>query len=311
MAAATQLGYRPNQIARSLITRRSNIIGVAMPNTGNPFYRNALNALSVEFARIGYRILLFTSDPVAGSDPILAEVLRYQVDAVVLISTSLSSHFAEECMQIGVPVVLLNRRTDSAAVSSVTGDNTRGARAIAAFLLAGGHRRFAYVAGLETSSTNRDREAAFFAALAQAGVDGVERQSGHYTAEGAAQAARVLLARRSRPDAIFCANDDMAFAVMNVARAEYGLDIGKTLSIVGFDDTDLAAWPMLDLTSYAQPVQPMVAHVLESIVAQLEGGVQATHHVVRGELIVRRSARRPSSGVERLDDGREIWRASD
>ena len=307
--AAQQLGYRPNLVARSLITRRSSLIGVAVPGTANPFYQAALDALSASFARIGYRVLLFTSDPTAGSDPILDEVLRYRVDALVLISTSLSSHFADECLQLGLPVVMLNRKTDSDSVSSVTGDNRRGAKELAAFLLAGKHRRFAYVAGLEHSSTNRDREAGFLEGLAERKVRHVERVVGNYSTADTESAVRTLLSSATPPDAIFCANDYMALVAINLARAEFGLQVGSDVSIVGFDDIEMARWPLFGLTTYSQPVELMVRRVIEVVERQLSTAVTpAVQHIIDGELIVRGSARTPQTGVVRSAD-HWIWRS--
>src|SRR3954471_14173675 len=152
LEAARQLNYRPNLIARSLITQRSRLIGVAMAYMENQFYPTILEALSECFAGEGYRVLLFTPGPNGDPDPILDEVLRFQVAAVILASTRMTSHFAEECSQARVPVVLFNRRTDNEAVSSVTGQNVFGSRTVGSFLAAGGHSRFAFVAGLEDSS---------------------------------------------------------------------------------------------------------------------------------------------------------------
>lgn len=309
LAASQQLGYRPNLVARSLITRRSNIIGVAVPEMVNPYYAAALETLSIAFARVGYRVLVFPSNPAAGSDPILEEVLRYRVDALVLISTSLSSHFADECMQIGLPVVLLNRKTDSDSVSSVTGENRDGARLIAAFLLAGGHQRFAYIAGLEQSSTSRDREEGFFEYLAEHDVRHVARQVGNFTAADSALAVRRLLSCAAPPDAIFCANDYMALTAINVAQVEFGLRIGQDLSIVGFDNIDMASWPIFGLTTYSQPIAAMVDQVVKTIETQLQGqDAGAVQHVTPGALFVRTSARRPDTGLVAV--GNEwVWRS--
>lgn len=134
--------------------------------------------------------MLFTSPLGKQSDPVLEEVLHYQVDGLVLVSVSLSSAFADECRQTSVPVVLLNRRTQSATASSVTGDNIAGSRRIAEFLVAGGHRSLAFVAGLEDSSTSQEREAGFSGFLREAGFDAPLRQVGGYTAEGAISATR-------------------------------------------------------------------------------------------------------------------------
>ena len=308
--AARQLGYRPNFVARSMITRRSNIIGVAVPGTANPFYQAALDALSVALAGIGYRVLLFPSDPSAGSDPILEEVLRYRVDALVLVSTSLSSRFADECIRMHLPVVMLNRKTDSPLISSVVGSNREGARTMAAFLLAGKHKRFGYIAGLERSSTSRDRERGFFDFLLANGVKSVQREVGDYTYPGAQAATRLMLSARRPPDAIFCANDYMALTAINVARAEFGLDVGREISIVGFDDIHMAAWPVFGLTTFSQPLAAMVERAVTIIQTQLSNPQTAPiEHVERGELIVRESARKPKSGLSRSGD-HWVWRMS-
>lgn len=156
--AATALNYRPNAIARSLITRRSRVIGLVAAYLQNHFYLDVLEVMSARLKERGYHILLFTADPSHPADPLLDEIIGYRVDGIILASTTLSSHLAEECQAAGIPVLLFNRTSAAAGVSSVTGENARGGRLIARFLAAGGHRRVAFMAGIENSSTSRDRE---------------------------------------------------------------------------------------------------------------------------------------------------------
>ncbi len=302
-AAARALGYRPNLIARSLITQRSGTIGVAIGYMENQFYPAILEALSAAFAREGYRILLFTPGADGNPDPILDEVLRYRVEAIILASTSLTSHFAEECAQARVPVVMLNRRTRRNTASSVTGANLAGGKAVARFLLAGGHRRFAYVAGLEHASTSRERERGFNAGLKAAGMGRPMRANGHYDFQASQAAARMLLSRPDRPDAIFCANDHTAFAVIDTARTEFGLNVGRDLSVIGFDDVPLAGWPAFDLTTYSQPIPALVARVVAVTRRHLaDGNCPAVHETVAGQLIIRGSARLPAAPPGDDDD---------
>ncbi|TWB58631.1 LacI family transcriptional regulator [Nitrospirillum viridazoti] len=295
LKAAAELGYRPNLIARSLITRQSRTIGVVVGYLENQFYPQLLQALSHAFQADGYRLLLFTSPPGSG-DPVVADMLSYRVDAVILASVMLSSHLAEECRAAGIPVLLLNRKTDSPTVSSVTGDNEGGGRAIANYLLAMGHRRFGYVAGLESSSTSRDREAAYRAVLEPQGF-GVARAVGHYDHMGAKIATRALLASGQAPDAIFYANDHMAMAGLEVARFEFGLVPGRDLSIVGFDNVGAAAWSSFDLTTYSQPIDRMVSMVVGATLDQISHPqAEPVRAVVEGGLIIRASTRAPAGG---------------
>jgi len=292
MEAARELGYRPNAIARSLITRRSRIVAVAMAYLNNQFYPDVLEALSDQLQARGYQILLFTARHGSMADPVFEQVMRYQVDAVVLASTSLSSALARECRQAGVPVVLFNRTTDDPDFSSVTGDNERGGRTIASFLAAGGHRRPAFIAGIEESSTNRDRERGFRLGLEAAGLGTPMRAVGYYSYDGAAEATRTLLRQQPRPDAIFCANDHMAIACMEVARYEFGLNIPDDLSVVGFDDVGPAHWRSFDLTTFSQPLKPMVDATVSMLSDFFERPDQPPRRIiVGGELVVRSSAR--------------------
>ncbi|SAL57809.1 LacI family DNA-binding transcriptional regulator [Caballeronia humi] len=310
LAAATKLGYRPNLIASSLITGRSRIVGVVVPGLRNPFYAALVDALSEALSGRDYRVMLFTAWHGTSADPILDEILRYRLDALILVSAELSSRLAEECGEVGLPVVMVNRKTDSEAVSSVTGDNRAGAACIGSFLLAGSHRRFVFMAGLDSSSTSRDREAGFRERLLQAGAVPPLKVHGSYTVEVASRATRELLKARTRPDAIFCANDQMAMAAMDVARSEFGLDVGRELSIVGFDDTQLAASPAYRLTTFSQPVEKMVDNAVAILVDACNGRDLSTGpHIVGGRLVVRDSARLPPRGLSQVG-GRTVWTQS-
>jgi len=308
MAAASALGYRPNAIARSLITNRSRMIGVVMAYLDNQFYPDVLEAFAVQLQERGYQVLLFTGFKDRDSDPVMQQILQYRVDGVLLASTTLSSALSEECAAAGVPIVLFNRTTQREAVSSVTSDNLSGGRRVAEFLVAGGHRRFAYVAGIAKSSTNRDREAGFCEGLEAAGVGELIRVAGHYSEDGARAAARQLFSRPERPDAVFCANDHMALMVLDVARHEFGLRVPQDVSVVGYDDVRPAAWGSYRLTTVEQPLRPMVGAAVEILMDQIEGGLAAQRHeVIPGELVVRASARLPETGLVEAD-GRRVWR---
>jgi DNA-binding LacI/PurR family transcriptional regulator len=308
MDAAQALGYRPNAIARSLNKGRSRIIAVVLGYMDNPFYPAMLERLAESLRSRGYRLLLFTARSDGSGDELLSEILDYQVDGVILASILLTSGLAQRCRAARIPLVLVNRTTEDRDVSSVTADNRVGARAMADFLLAGGHRRFAFVAGLASSSTNHDREVAFRARLAEAGVNAVMREEGGYTWEGAREATRRLLRGPRPPDAIFCANDHMAMAAMDVARFEFGLRAPDDVSIVGYDDVAGTAWPSYRLTTVEQPVDAMARAAVDVLMARVEGDERGGAQVrIPGELVVRESARRPPKGVVSMD-GREIWR---
>jgi Transcriptional regulators len=308
LAAAKELGYRPNAIARSLITNRSRIIAVVMAYLENLFYPDVLEELGRLLAAQNYRLLLFTGLKDRDSDPVFDQLMQYRVDGIILASTSLSSELSEECAAAGIPVVLFNRTTERDAVSSVTTRNREGGRRVAEFLLAGGHRRFGYIAGIENSSTNRDRFGGYAEALAEAGHTDIVVETGNYSRAEAEAAARAMLARPDRPDALFVANDHMAVAVMDVARYEFGLAIPQDLSIVGYDDVGPARWTAYGITSMSQPMKRMVEATVDILMKQIASGeIEAEHRILSGELVVRTSARLPASGIVEID-GRRIYK---
>ena len=169
--AARMLGYRPNAHARSLITKRSRIIGVVLSYLENLFYAVALERLAERLQRDGYHVLLFVNrDP--NVDKLVGEILQYHVDGIVLAAATLSSNLARQCADASIPVVLFNRvmaAGSEGAVSSVRSDNEAGGRAVAHFLADAGHQRIAYIAGNEESSTNLERERGFRLGLAERG----------------------------------------------------------------------------------------------------------------------------------------------
>jgi DNA-binding LacI/PurR family transcriptional regulator len=234
--------------------------------------------------------------------------MQYRVDGIILASTSLSSELSEECTVAGIPVVLFNRTTERDTASSVTTRNREGGRRIAEFLIAGGHKSFGYISGLENSSTNRDRFAGFREGLSAHGVTDIEIRTGNYSRTDAEAAARELLSLPQRPEAIFVANDHMAVAVMDVARYEFGLSIPDDLSIVGYDDVGPARWPSYGITSVTQPIEGMVEATVDILMDQIASGeIEAHHKVIAGEMVVRTSARLPKSGIVTVD-GRRLYR---
>jgi DNA-binding LacI/PurR family transcriptional regulator len=298
LSAARRLGYHPNLIARSLSTKRSNIVGLAARSLENPFYAQVVKELSERLSASDRHILLFAASSDESAGPAVETFLSYQIDALVLTATSPSRALVRHCRKAGVPVVLINRDTLLDGVSTVRGENKRAGETVAAFLIAGGHERVAFIGGSETSSISRERQIAFEQRLGAAGMGPVTVRFGHYTFEGAAAAARLLLSSPRRPDAIFCASDYMAFAALDVARREFGLKLGADLSVVGVDDVAEASHAAYDLTTFSQPPAALAEAAIGIINAHMaDPGAFDQRFEVHGELIVRGSARVPASGV--------------
>ncbi len=295
LAAAKTLGYRPNALARSLITRRSHIIALVMSYLENQFYPLVIEKLSQQLQKHGYHVLMFISE-MDEADGVLSDILQYQVDGIVMASTTLSTELARNCADAGVPVVMFNRVPDTSALarhstSSVTSDNYQGGRMVGELLLARGHQKIAFLAGLENSSTNLERERGFQEVLRDAGVPLFRRAVGHYSFEGAQQAARALCAQGDHPDALFVANDHMAIAAMDVLRIELGLRVPQDISVIGFDDVPQAAWGSYNLTTVVQSVEDMVNATVNLLRQLIEGEAQPRNVVVPCRVVERQSVR--------------------
>ncbi|MBM1557468.1 LacI family DNA-binding transcriptional regulator [Sulfitobacter mediterraneus] len=297
--AAAELGYRPNVLARAMVSGRSRIIGLVVAYLENQFYPVALELLSNALQAKGYHILIFTApNSTDGIDSVLQDLMDYQVDGIVAASVSMSSDLAARARSAGIPVVLFNRGQDGEGFSNVTSDNVLGGAKVAEFLMAGGHERIAHIAGWQGSSTGRDRQEGFVTALEKAGVEPFDVLEGMYKRDVAMAAARSLVDRPDPADAIFVGNDHMAFAVMDAVR-DAGMTPGRDISIVGYDDVPMASWGSYDLTTLRQPVNRMVDATVETLIDQIEkpAGKPGLFEI-EGELIVRSSARIPEGWTQ-------------
>lgn len=290
-AAAEQLGYQPNLIARSLITRRTGIIGLAVGDLSNPFYTQLIYGLSERLQQQNYHLLLFTVADDADSDELLEDVISYRLDALILTSTELSSRLGARLNARGIPVVLVNRTTDDATASSVASDNEFGAGEVARYLVESGHRRLAYVAGIQNTSTNIERERGFLRALS--GVPGVtvRQTSGDYDVHKSLGVARELFdGEHPGPDAIFCANDAMALSLIDALRFSLGLRVPEDVSVVGYDDIEPASSLAYQLTTYSQPIDDMVDAALALVLERITSPDSAPRQIrLRGEMVIRSS----------------------
>ena len=290
--AALSLGYRPNSIARAMVSGKSRMIGVVVAYLENQFYPEALERLSNCLQEKGYHVLIFMAGKDRQSiDNVIEEILDYQVDGIIAASVSMSSGLSERCRTAGVPMVLFNRAQDEPNMSAITSDNIEGGKKIAKFLISSGHKKISYIAGWEGASTQRDREAGFISILNHAGLSLHSRKVGNFVFEDSREATRSMFFNNP-PEAVFVANDHMAFAVMDTLRYELGLKIPDDVSVVGYDDVPAASWPSYSLTTVQQPVNIMVRETVEILIEKIENPEARPQKIkVDGPLILRKSAK--------------------
>jgi DNA-binding LacI/PurR family transcriptional regulator len=300
LAAAQTLGYHRNALVRGMITRRSGIIGVVTGGLDNPFLAIALESLSRRLQRDGRKAFIYSGDAESDLQRALPGMIEYRVDGCMFLTNDISPHATARYRQHGVPIVLLFSAgiaqlasvPGPAPVGAVTADNFETSRRLAHHMAGKGARCFAYVAGHPDSSSSGAREAGFRQGLNECGHDIGQVVAGDFTYGPAAEAARGLLDGKDRPDAVFCGNDLMAMAVLDVARGELGLRVPEDLMVAGFDDTPLAAGAAYDLTSVRQSVPRMIDAAADMMADFIDDPASASREVmIEAELILRGSTR--------------------
>lgn len=280
LTAAKALGYRPNQLARSLMTGRTELVGLVSSHFANPAFMDVFDLFTRELQRRGLRPLIANLSDDGGADSALDMMLQYSVDAVLIATSAPPEGFADSCARAGLPVVhVFGRAGPETPVPVVTVDNAAGGRLAAEAMLARGLRRLAFLGGAETDSSSIDRAAGFTQRLAEAGLRPVASAfAGDYSHEHGRCGMHALL-DRDRPQAVFCGDDILALGAIDACR-ERGLVVPGEIGVVGFDDMPLAAWPGYRLTTIRQPMAEMVRHAIDQIAARLADA----DHRIQGRL---------------------------
>jgi LacI family transcriptional regulator, galactose operon repressor len=293
--AAARLGYVPDDTARALITGRTNTIAIEIADITNPFFPEIVDVLHDELTLAGYRVVLFNERTDRRPDAGLQSVLRGRaVDGVIITAATLGDRTNELLRDGPLPAVMLNRDVRGfVGLDRVVADNRGGSRRAAAFLHERGHRGIAFVAGPGDASTSLERERGFCGELQRLGSPVTEalRRAGPFSHAHGYRAGGELLALREPPTAIFCANDVIAFGVLDAARAA-GVRVPEELSVVGFDDIPMAAWEAFSLTTVRQPLGEMARAAVSALVGRLRGGSdwRPRRQVFATELIERGTA---------------------
>lgn len=271
LSAAKEVGYCPNAIARSLTAQRSGIIGVILSEDFNEFYYDLVRRITNGLQQLGMRVMLFNAAPYRDVKQVLRSLMEYRVDGILLTAAAISTMAEATLQDMSVPLVLVNVYSKTPFCSSVTCDNFVGSQNMALYMADSGARRFAYISAEKSQYYDiPDRRDGFLAGLRQRGIEECMFESGDYSYESGKAAARRLLEQTDRPDAIFSCGSRMAYAVMDVARYEYGLRIPEDLSVAAYDDTFASALDSYRLTTVQQPSQELARTAIRLIRQEIE-----------------------------------------
>ncbi|WP_165612620.1 LacI family DNA-binding transcriptional regulator [Limimaricola pyoseonensis] len=296
LAASQQLQYVPNAAARSLMTKRTNLIAVVVSNQASTSYGRLLDCFSSRLMDIGYNVFLITAVENLDTDDQLLKMLRYPVDGFVITaaaSLEFSRQICRHCIALGIPAVTLNRTIEGAELSSINCDHRAGGAMAVDTLIDGGLRRLGLIVGHEPTTVNTERMNGFLERAAERGIaEPAVVRARQFNFDGGYEAAAQLLGRHPDLEGLFCVNDQIAIGAMEMARKDAKLRVPEDLSIVGFDDMPAAAWPSFDLTTIRQPIDKMVGETLRVLMQTIEGDASpASHSVVPVEFVRRGSSR--------------------
>lgn len=294
-AAMETLGYVPHAGAQAMKTRRTNTIGVVVADLNNPFYSEAVDELTRELDTSGFRVVIWNAGGGSHQDALKA-IRERAVDGVIFTTATEDSIELQAAIEKNSPIVLINRVVEGLDCDQVTSSNADGGAAVADHLLTHGRTRVAFIGGPDNASTTRDRAQGFLSRMADQGYPVPEhlRFNGHFSHDIAAQIMSRLLSRSDRPQAVFCANDLMAFGALDALRAQQFTT--KDCWVIGYDDVDMAAWDSFSLTTVRQPSREMARIGAQMLIDRITNPGQPTRQVIFPcELIVRASARQPEA----------------
>jgi LacI family transcriptional regulator len=267
-----KLGYTSSLAARSMRNCRTNVVGLIVPDVGDPFSIQVMKGVNKAIAEHGYDLIVYTSGTMRMNSK--AERERHYVslldgsivDGTIIVTPAATS------FSTSAPVVAVDPNNQSPDCPSVTSTNHAGALAAMEYLIGLGHRRIGFIGGRPDLQCARQRLQAYLDALAQASIpaDQALIETGDFLRSAGRLCAQRLLALREPPTAIFAANDQSAIGAMEAAR-EAGLRIPEDLSVVGFDNTPEAAHCRPSLTTVDQFIDRMGYQATEILLGLIQG----------------------------------------
>jgi DNA-binding LacI/PurR family transcriptional regulator len=292
--AAAELGYRPDTAAQVLRRNRSRHIGVLF-TMRQPFDVDLVEAIYAAAERSGYRVVLGALGVGRDDRQAVEELLAYRSEAMILSGTTImAAQLARVADQM--PVVDIGRRFTGDGVDVVRVADERGARLAVDHLVSLGHRSIVHIDGGDLPAAARRRRG-YRQAMQRHGLrNEIRILPGDYTEESGATAGRHILQEERLPTAIFAANDRCAHGVLDtLTRAR--VDVPGRVSVVGYDDSDIARLSFINLTTVRQDATQMAEHAVQAIIERLDHGrIEAREIVLDPALVVRGTTRPPRSG---------------
>lgn len=291
-AAIERLGYIPHRGARSLITRRTETVGVVLPDVFGEFFSELIRGIDQTARLTHHHVLVSSSHSDLDEVQAVLHALRGRVDGLIVMSPDVKS--LPFLLRYGhaLPIILLNCGEDCDGFDAISVDNYGGARAMVDHLLGLGHRRIALIGGPPDNLDARERARGWRDGLAAAGCAAAPELElpGDFLEASGYQAGRALAEISPRPTAVFAANDAMAVGCLSAFR-EHGWRVPEDIAIGGFDDIPISHYLNPPLTSVRVPIAELGSRAMQRLLTRLAGDGESPHQrdVVQTELVVRAS----------------------
>ncbi len=289
--ALKETGYVPNSVARNLRTKRTDTIGLVMPDITNPFFAHVVRGVEVAARDAGLLLLLTNTDQRPDEEQrVVMMLLQRQVDGMLAIPAGTCADTVRLCREAEVPLVIVDRRPEMAGVDVVRADAEGGAYQLGKLLAGLGHQHLAVITGPEYVPTAVDRAAGFTEAVEEEGLPAPRVVHGDFSLESGHDMTLELMGQEPRPTAIFAANNFLAIGTQH-ALEELGLAIPEDVALVGLDDlpAEMVTFPFL--TVAAQPAEEMGRRAVELLLERIKqpgGGPEEI--LLPTELTIRRSS---------------------
>ncbi|HEX7713446.1 MAG TPA: LacI family DNA-binding transcriptional regulator [Bacillota bacterium] len=293
MAAIKQLGYRPNNIARSMVKGKTHLIALVIPDVRNPFFTETARGVEDVANKYDYRVMLCNTDEDLAKQQKYLETFRSKIiDGFIIAVASEKDKELGKMNRQEMPFVLIDRQSPGVGADLIVVDNKGGAYEATRHFIRLGHKKIGIITGKLDTLTGRDRLNGYIAALKEAGLTIRQEMifDGEFTIPGGYNATRVMLNQSEKPTALFISNNSMMIGALK-AISEAGIKIPNDLAIIGFDDEEWAQFFMPPLTVVRQPAYTMGTLAAELLFQRLQenGSSERKEIVLKPELVVRES----------------------
>jgi len=300
-ATAKKLNYRPNALARSLVKKKNESVGIIIPDLENPFYASLSTHLIRHLEEKNYNVLICNSGRIIGEEKkYIAYLQEQQADGIIMVPADVEQEYFRKAIHSGLSFVLVDHSGEGVDVDTVMTDNYLGARSATEHLVRLGCRRIAHIGGPKQAAPSYNRLRGYHDVLAEHGLLDVYFKVvyGDTTFAGGVQAAKALLEEGNLPDAVFAVNDISAIGALQIL-FERGIKVPEEIALVGFDDISMARMMPVPLTTVRQSTEDLAAVAAGLLMDRIRRGREGIKKniLLPPTLIVRDSCGEKSSRV--------------